>query len=614
MNKSIEYGEDFESKDLGEIMFSKFKSLAKEYFQLDISAGIDREKILKESGIFFGFNLPAEINEMFIRFEDAPLFWVYRSPLISQLEEFYKFSLSNLSGRNYYKTVRDFYLKWVLINSTEEKRYFSSSAINYIDKRSNNNNVLHLIFHAMILAYDEYFYDPLKSFELLERAKEVITQSNLNSEIKNELMYLLNVYEGFVFLKQNEYKLAQNYFNAALPVKPNSITAKFYISYTSALIENDNLSEEFLSEIFNYDIARIEYCIEKNNLEMVEYFLKFPLFSNLLTSRDLPQSFDAISNFLRDVKGAASYDLNTLKANINNFKNLNLEEYYSDVIVSSTSYLDKILQNYSKNENVIFKGASEKLHNKFTQILDSIINKIKEKYNNQISAKLQIYENEIQNKLNEIQQYSKEREESKAKIKERTAKTITSIEKRTTDNIAIIEEKINSLQFIPNFDPKAAFQNAMTYNLILSFTVFLLGGCAGYTNSSLTGIGSLNSAMAIILVNGLKWGVIAFSIGLLISLITAGLAAFEGSSQKQKLLQSINNLKKEKDYQIEYFKKEAELSEKLSEERFNKSIEDKKRYIDKLRSERDAQDKKYRDEATKNMDEECKPILKLMEV
>ncbi len=613
MNKSIEYNEEFESKDLGEIISSKFKSLAKEYFQLDVSNGTDREKSLKESAKFYAFNLPPEINEMFIRFEDAPLFWVFRSPLITQLEEFYKLSLSNLSGRNYYKTVRDFYLKWVLINSTEEKRYFSSSAINYIDKRSNNNNVLHLIFHSMILAYDEYFYDPLKSFELLERAKEIVAQSGLNSEIKNELLYLINVYEGFVFLKQNEYKLAQNYFNAAVPFKSGGITARFYISYTSTLIENGHFPEEFLSEIFKHDIARLEFGIEKNNLDMVEYFLKFPIFTNLLIAQDLPQSYESISDFLRDSKGAGTYDLNSLKANVNNFKNLNLEEYYSDSIVAGINYLDKIMQNYSKNENVLFKGASDKLHNKFTQILELILNKIKEKYNEQIASKLQIYESEIQNKLNEIQAYSKEREESKVRIKERTAATISSIEKRTADNIAVVEEKINNLQFIPNFDPRAAFKNAMTYNFILSFTVFLLGGCAGYTNSSLTGMGSLNSAMAIILVNGLKWGVIAFAIGLLISLITAGLAAFEGSSQKQKLLQVINNLKKEKDYQIDYLKKEADNSEKLSEERFNKSIEDKKRYIDKLRSERDMQEKKYRDEATKHLDEECKPILKLME-
>lgn len=614
MNNKISYSEDFENKAIGEIMSSKFKSLAKEFFQLDISEGFNYEKILKNSSQLYSFNLPLEISETFIHLDDAPIFWLKRSPLIIVLENFYKLSIANLSGRNYYKTVRDFYTKWWIIKSTEEKRYFSSSAINYLEKKTNNSNILLLVFHAMILAYDEYMYDPLKSFELLERAKENINQSSITSEYKNEIIYIFDICEGFVFIKQNEYKLAQNYFESALEIKPIGVTGKFYLAFINSLIDNEPIGEDILDAVYQFDLSRVAYAIEQNSTEMLELLLKYPTFNNFFLSPDLSSSYEVISNFLRNIKSMGYYDLQKIRASINNFKNLSIEDYYNADTSLNINYLEKILNNYSKKENVLFIGVSEKLHSRFVQTIEAIINKIRDKYSSETLSKLKIYDSEIQSKLNEIQSYTKEKEEIKDKIKERTAKTISSIEKRIAENIAAIEEKINNLQFVPNFDPKAAFQNAMTYNLILSFTVFLLGGCAGYTNSSFEGIGSLNSAMAIILVSGLKWGIIAFGIGMIISIVTAGLAAFEGSNQKQKLFQNINILKKEKDFQIEYFKKEGENSERLSEEKINKTIEDKKRYIDKLRNERATQEKKYSDESLIKMENECKPLQNLIDI
>ncbi|MHB8578566.1 MAG: hypothetical protein ACYDA4_01755 [Ignavibacteriaceae bacterium] len=613
MTSDTTYSEDFGSKEIGEIALSKFKSLAKEYFQIEISLDNDYAKVMKDSSRFFSFNLPNEISEIFIRFEDAPLFWVFRSPTIIQIEEFYKLSISNLSGQNYYKTIREFYSKWLLIKSEEEKRYFSSSAISYIEKRSNSNNFLPLILHALLLAFDMNFFDPLKSFELLERAKENVIQTEIGSQIKDEIKYLLNTYEGFIFLKQNEFALALNYFNGALAVKPYGITAKFYSEYAAALTKDGEFTEGALSEIFRYDTSRIEYAIAKNDLNMLEYFSSNPVFLNVLQSKNISQSYELISDFLRNAKAVVQSDLNRLKVNLNNFKNLNMEDYYTDEVTFNISYLEKIIANYSKTENVLFRSAASKIQQKFIQTLEIITNKIKDKYNSEIVVKLQIYESEIKSKLNEIQLLAQNREENRQKIKDKISNNINLIEKRAAENIAILEEKINDLQSVPSFDPKSSFQNAMTYNFILSFTVFLLGGCAGYSSSNVMDSLTFNSFLSVILVDGLKWGIIAFSIGLIISVIFAGLAVMEGSSQKQKLLLAINNIKKEKDFQIDYFKREAEHNEKIGEDRFNRNIEDKKKYIEKLKGERDSLDNQYKEEAVKKMNEESMPILKLME-
>jgi hypothetical protein len=66
MKSDTAYREESESKELGEIALSKFKSLAKEYFQIEISLDNDHAKVVKDSSRFFSFRLPNEISEIFI--------------------------------------------------------------------------------------------------------------------------------------------------------------------------------------------------------------------------------------------------------------------------------------------------------------------------------------------------------------------------------------------------------------------------------------------------------------------------------------------------------------------------------------------------------------------
>jgi hypothetical protein len=139
-----------------------------------------------------------------------------------------------------------------------------------------------------------------------------------------------------------------------------------------------------------------------------------------------------------------------------------------------------------------------------------------------------------------------------------------------------------------------------------------MGGCAEYSNTFMAETSKYSQFFPLVILTGFKWGMIAFTIGLVISLITAGLSILEGSNQKQKILQAINRIKEDKDYQKEYYRKEMELKEKESDIRFKESIEEKKKYIDKLRIEKDEQEKKYFEDIEKSMLEEYKPLLALI--
>jgi len=603
---------DTDKFELREVIITQYMGLSKKYFQVDVDNESDYLDLLKENSTFYSFSLPDRLSEIFIKDEDAPLFWLYRSPLISYLEEYYKSTSAHSVEQNYYKAIKDFYTKWVINKNEDEKKYYASSALNFLERKSNSSNILNIFFLATILAYEKHALNVPKAIELLDKAKELIKEQNFQEKIKIELNYLAALFQGFISAMQNEFESSLNYFSEALSIKPFGITAKFYHVLNSSIIESIPLDFEILNEIYSYDISRIEYAIDKNDLSMMNYFIKNAVFYNLFYYNELSHSYTAMFDFLSEIKSSPEYDPNKLKADLYNFKNLNTKEYLNENVSVEISFIEKLFQSYLNDENILYTSITSKLYEKFRHILESIVDTIKQKYYSGVKERLKIFDKDLQYKITDLQLLTKEHEEQKSRYKEKLNNAVKIIENRAADDIVYFEGKIENLQNEQGYDPKITFKNAMTYNLILSFTTFLMGGCAEYSNTFMAETLKYSQFFPTVVMTGFKWGIIAFTIGLVISLITAGLSILEGSNQKQKLLQAINRIKDDRDYQKEYYRKEFERKEKESNARFKESVEDKKKYIDKVKAERDEQEKKYIEEVNKNIEEESKPLLAIM--
>lgn len=612
MNDDIIYEGDLNDTAITEMLSRRFKNLAREYLQLDIKKEAEFLVHLKESSRFYSFSLPLSINEMFIRFERAPLYWVYRSPLMVYLEDLFKLSTPQSSTKTIHNSIKDFYTKWVMMKPGNEKKYFAASAINFIEKKANKNNFLYAILHSIILSYDNYFYNPQKSLELLDVAQEIVNDVELSDTFREEIYYLINIFGGFLFLNQKQISLAENKFNEALSIKPFGITAKFYHTLSEAMLNNQLLSGDIVGDLYDFDIQRMKHAIDANSMMMLEYFMNYSVTSNFFYYYEFVPSVDMFANFFRDVKGTRHFDLNVIKVNLTQFKDLKLKEYYTPEFEKNLVFLENVLQKYSANENILFLGASEELHQKFKITLEIVVSEIKNKHMNTVQEKLLKFDTELNDKLRELELLSKDHEKIKKKLQDRLKSTLEDIEKTVSQNVAVLEERISNLHLIHSLDPRMAFKNAMTYNLILSFTVFLMGGCAGYSNNFIGDAAKMNDAFSIIMSTGLKWGAITFLVGFLIALIASGLAVLEGANQKQKLLQTISAIKNEKNQQISMAKNEASQREKELEEKFKLSSESKNKYVETIKTERDLQEKVYMEDAEQKIDEESKPILDLI--
>jgi hypothetical protein len=320
-----------------------------------------------------------------------------------------------------------------------------------------------------------------------------------------------------------------------------------------------------------------------------------------------------IADYFYTARNDVETNIKTIRTKLNDFKDLNLTEHYNPKILQDIDFLEKIISAFFESNNLIFLGTLVKLKEKFTKIIEEVTEVMRQKNFVVVKERLLIYDKGLQEKYNELQIITKNYADQKIKLKENFDKNLEVIEQRAADNVAILEERIQNLQYIQSLNPRATFRNAMTYNLILSFTVFLLGGCAGYSNSGIDDPGKANGILAIIIISGFKWGMIAFLVGAIISLVAAGLALLEFTNQKQRLLQTINAVKNEKEYQKSYLKKEFEKTSKENEDRNTKLIDEHKKQMDNLKTERDNNEKVFKEEAEQKVHEETKQLRALLD-
>ncbi len=568
---------------------SRFNNIAHEYFQVDLGFERDNLTRIKESAKFFGYQLPASINDYFIGYPQAPLFWITTSPLSLFLEDFFKAHLSKGSGLDYHHDIKNFYSRWALVNSKEEKKYFAASAIKTIEKNTNKHNFFDTILHAVFLALEDSLFNPEKAIELFEKANEKVSALKINENRKEELHYLISIYCGFVNLKQKKYKEAKQIFENALIIRPAGVTATFNIAYADIKLHDNSSALRYLKEILLFDISRVSYALSQNNLAMFNFFSLNSVFSNIFQYKEFAIIFSEIENLINEKKNSVEIDVDTLKNQIRNFLSIKFEGVQADIVGDNVIFLEKLINSFSGVKNIFFLSSIDNINSKFKTIVKNLETEVKGKYAKEIEERMGLYDLEITEKSLAAENLKKDLEDFKSRIKEKLQDEISAIEKMMSHDIGILEDRIKNLHMEPKLDPVTSFKNTMTYNFILALMVFLIGGFAGYSSVSLGGSSDFNSLTAIIMVNGIKWALLSFLVGVVIASVVSGSVVVERGNVKQRLLQRISILKTRKEQQVEELKSESQRKEKRTSDSFTKKITDLKELVENIRIEKERQ-------------------------
>jgi hypothetical protein len=461
-----------------EMIHTKFYRLAKDHFQLTVKNDYDYINSIKESIRFFALDLPVEIKEIFIPFSNAPIFWIYESSLLNQIEEFMKLNYAKGSYGELHKSMKENYSKWVTTKLKSEKEYFSTITINFIERDINKYNFFKMILKGIILTYQSTFFNPVKALELFNNAIVILNSARINDNVKSELRYICNLYIGFAHLKENSYEKANIAFKEALEFKSHGNTARIYCALTELKLGREDSVVYYLKEVFNYDIKRLSLSIKTNNMGMFSYFFRNAFFYNVFQEKDFVNAFSTIDQMLDEYNVHDGELIRKSKLKLELLKTKKFEEYYDDEIKKSLSFIEKIFQNYGASLNTLFYAIYTEIQKKFENVIENINIKIREKYISEVRIKLASFEPVINENINAEKHLTDEIEKYKIKSRDSLAEDIQRTNESYDLDTKALEERINNLSNEERYNPRAAMSNNMTYNISNSICCVFYWRCS----------------------------------------------------------------------------------------------------------------------------------------
>ncbi len=530
---------------------------------LDDSA---KEKI-KQINKLEKFGLPPEINEYFLTFEDAPLYWLSDSSLNKYLRNFYKYHLPNSRGSNLYASLREAYSRWLLIEIDSEKKYFASTLLNMVESSSVKWNFLGLLLSGIIYIYDHSLYNPLKALENFKSVGGIINSISFNPVWKNEIEYLLALYSSFAYIKLNQFDEASYKVINALTIKPGGITAGFYKAVINIRLKNFEAAEYLLRALFNQEMERLEFALHNYNLPLLKYLIEHPALQYLKKYPEFEPIADTLQNDFELIIRTNAEKIQYLRDRTDRVLNLNILQVYSAEIDGKIKFISDALK-LADNNNIYLAQMTEPFEEEFISGIREVIAIIKNAYALKVKEGTRAFDDSIQEKALLIDQLTAETIEKKSKLKEKLKKTIQSIDSAASGKITDYEEKLMMLNDEGNSKTQKIFMQTIGYNLLVTMLVTFMGGCAVYSKSSINDVNGLKVLLSASLMTGFKWGIITFLTGLLIALFISGLSMVERTNKKQRLIRRISRIKAEKEQVIQELKKEADLAERSFDGKF----------------------------------------------
>ncbi|MCK9279891.1 MAG: hypothetical protein M0P71_04665 [Melioribacteraceae bacterium] len=599
---------DLENKNIAAVdkenPIGKFHKSGKFHFDLNIKGEFDYINSIKESIKILSFDVPIELKEIFIPYSNAPVFFIYDSWLLNQIEEYMKLHFVRAKYLELHKSIKENYTKWVTSKNRNEKEYFANLTINFIERDVYKHNFFKIIIEAILYTYHAPFFNPSKASELFRNATDLISASRMNDNVKSELNYIVKLFSGYLAIKDNDFQIANIAFKEALDAKKiGGITAKFYLALTEVQNEQVDVCEYYLKEVLDYDFHRLSIAIAANNHGMLGYFLKNAFFYNVFYEKEFAFILNIIESLLHSYRRDEGNILKVIEEKVQGIKKKELENLVTDEISNSILSLEKIIQNHSNSENTFILGLSNAFAKKYDSIFDGIIKNKRNKFYSEINQSMIAFEEIIKENITAKNHIQIELDNFRTRHGETLKNRLSELDEEMNYNISFLEERASSLPNIDRYNTQKTMSVNMTYNIIIALVVFLIAGFSSYSNRMVADANEYNSILGMILFEGAKWGIISFFIGGLISIIISGLVMIERADEKQKIARKIMTLKNQKGRRIHEIKTEFDAKEKLMADNFNSSLSVYNEKIENLTKDKEIKKKVLGDEAEKLIQE-----------
>lgn len=591
-----------------ELEIAKFRNYGRENFADLIRYKVGLDDFIENTSQFYSIRLPKEISEYFLRVDLAPFFIMSEAPVLEQIEELLSSRNNEFEFVTNLREVKNYYKKWLVQKTAKEKHYFANSIINTVERNFAFQSFYNLLIYGIVLTYDSSSYNPQKAKEVFDRAKETVNSSQLNQGLREELLYLLNVFQGFAYLKEYEYLNSLTAFKEALVFNPTGVTAFFYCALSSRYMDDFDTSYDYLREILEFDKLRFKYAIDYNHMALFSYFYKNTVFYNIFTENGFAQLLPDIDFLIRSLHSDESNSMEKTYGKLINLDNLRIKEFYDKTVSVEIKFLKNVLDTYSQKRTGLIRIVEQIFRDKLITLVEYIRNLIETHYFDLIKAEIEVFDRQIEQNKRQLTRIIHEREDASKKIKTNLNEAAEYLEKTITEKSKSLEQKIEYLEKDPKYNPSQVFYSSMLFTIMVSFIILVVVGII----TAFTGYGEELPSTHLALKTSLKWGGVTFAVGIFISIFTSLSSFWEKNSELKSLTEKLKHIRDNEANERDYINEDSDRKAIIYEQKFVDRIKSQEKILETFIAERQQNYERKYNEARKEIDVFINPLNKLL--
>lgn len=593
-----------------EINIGRFNDFAKKYIFFDKDFLEDQYYLVKINAKFNSVGFPEDLSESFIYYRDFAKFFILENSFSKILHKIYNINLQRMTRTNPQKLIYEYYYKWVFADKTKDTRYFAMSVLKQI--KESRKNALNLMLQGSILANDKNLLNIQKSLESFDEAEQILSLKSFEVKDLSEIKYFIYLFKGLVQLLDENYEGAKFEFLQALSQKADGVSAKFHLALTGISLSDLDLSRSLALEIFDYDLRRLQFCIDKNNFNNFDFVAHNIISSNFFKDSIAFSLLEIFEDKVNELSGSAQVRFLSLKEDLLALKDIKFGEMHQANIYASIEFIQEFVKTFQNSENIVVLENLSKIEAKLVNTLNNILENIENSYKLEIQESLKIYDLKIAESEQIKARQQSEFELQKKRLEERMKANMNEYQQMMDEKIKAQENKADNLELNPQYNASTSFRNSISYSLFLSLLVLLLAGFAEYSNRNVQEITEASKVITIVLFEGSKWGIISFVIGVFISMMVALTTSLERNSAKQNLSKMINNLKNEKTETLKLIKEDFEKIIQDNEAKYKSRFESIDLQIKELVAKKKQDEKEMIERAAARVSKETSKLKEII--
>lgn len=592
-----------------ELEIAKFLNYGREKFSELIRHEVSFTDYIANSSKFYSINLPKELSDYFIRADLSPFYILSEAPILKQIEEILITKKNDFGFVSNYREIKRYYYKWLTQKPPKEKQYITNAIINSVERNFTYQSFYSVLIYGIVLTFDSNAYNPKKAIELFDRAVEIVQSCNFNSNLNNEILYLIHLYKGFLNLKEYQYSQSLQSFKDALEFNQHGVTALFYCGLSARYLDDFDSSYEYLKEIIEFDKIRFQYAISFNHLALFEFFYKNAVFYNIFAENGFAQLLPDIDFLLRSHYSGEENSMEITYGKLINLDNLRIKEFFDESVFIEIKFLKKALDHYKQKKSGLVRIVEQIFREKLITLIEYIRNIIESHYFNQIKDEIVVFDKQIEQNKRQLTRIKHEMEDAEKKVKTNLDEAAEYLEQTITERSQMLESKIATLDKNPKFNPSQLFYSSMVFTIIVAFVIILFVGVI----TSIAGIGDEIASTQLAIKTGLKWGGITFAVGIFISIFSTLSSFWEKSTEKKKLTNTLKKVKEAEAQERELIHEDSERKALIYQHKFADRIKTQEKIIENFVNERDQNYNHKYSLAKKEIDQYITPLNKLLD-